>query len=397
MTSTVLNSLTLSFHLRGLVFSGLGHAYEQGVAYSDMSTVMGYSHRDVVKMCYNGHNMWEMGWFEDRSYDIRFSDDNKNDREIVNVAFYGDYKKTTSAEPVIVRYEDIYLTFNRKRGMNEETKEYGDMLLVDKEMPGEHHAHTDLITALGVGNNAFQMKFDDNSNGNNNIFIEVCSYTSGDYLDPEYLTVSVGKKAGGCPHQSVATTSSSNGGGQGNRSTETVVTQQLEPEPLECKMMWPWVELLSPIASDSAAMDVDYVLCEMVASDPERYCEQTDNTSQQEVWKICRLQCPQSGCVENSMGVNLDTGARRTNGNGEVTHQVDDEDEETMCEDLFSWVEVEIEDEYGNKEYTKKTCEELGVGFLQTREFFCNKYDTLTHVPVFEICRAGCPGSGCSQ
>lgn len=33
---------------------GLGHAYEDNVAYSDMSTVMGYSHRDVVKMCYNG-------------------------------------------------------------------------------------------------------------------------------------------------------------------------------------------------------------------------------------------------------------------------------------------------------------------------------------------------------
>ena len=30
--------------------NGLGHAYENHVAYSDMTTVMGYSHRNVVKM-----------------------------------------------------------------------------------------------------------------------------------------------------------------------------------------------------------------------------------------------------------------------------------------------------------------------------------------------------------
>ena len=362
---------------------GLGHAYEKGEAYSDMSTVMGYSHRGVVRMCYNGHNMWDMGWFEDRSYSIEFSNDNNNDREIVKLAWYGDYSKTTSDEPVIIRYRDVYMTFNRKLGMNQETKEYGDMLLVVQEMPGEHHSHTDLIAALGPSSQAYELEY---NNRNRNAFIEVCSYTPGDNGQPEYLTVAVGKQSGGCPHESLTTMASSiNVGGQGNRGAEVLATDELQP--IECKMMWPWVELKSTI--NPAALDIDYVLCQAVATDPERYCEQIDDLSQEEVWKVCRLQCPQAGCVvESSLSASTGTGERRDE---------EESNNESMCEDLFSWVEMEIEDEHGSKEYTKKTCEELGIGFSETREFYCKQYDTLTHLPVSEICRAGCLSNGCSE
>ena len=368
---------------------GLGHAYEQGEAYGDMSTVMGYSHRDVVKMCYNGHNMWDMGWFEDRRYSIDFSNQNPNDREIVKLAWYGDYRKTASDEPVMLRYFDTYFTFNRAIGMNQETKEYRDMLLVVQEMPGDHHSHTNLVAALSPGSKAYEVEY---QNKNRNAFIEVCSYTPGNNDQPDYLTISVGKQAGGCPHQSLTTTTFSNYfEGQGDRGVEIVSSQEFQP--LECKMMFPWVELRR--TSNPQDLDVDYVLCQAVASDPSRFCDQIDDTSQEEVWKICRPQCPQSGCVvENALIANTGTDESLLDNNSE-------EDAESkgdaMCEDLYSWVEVEIEDEYGNKEYVMKTCEELSIGLLETRQFYCSKYDTLTHLPVFEICRAGCPSDACSK
>ena len=158
---------------------------------------MGYSHRNVVKMCYNGQNMWDMGWFQQRRYAIDL-DDTKNGQEIVNLAFYGDYPKTQSDQPVILRYRNFYMTFNVKRGVNAETKEYPDMLLIVQEVPGEYHVHTNLETALGVGDEPYQMDFGSSNKNKDSVFIEVCSYTPGSTNVPDYLTVSVGRSKGGC-------------------------------------------------------------------------------------------------------------------------------------------------------------------------------------------------------
>jgi len=179
---------------------GLGHAYEDNIPYSDMSTVMGYSHRNVKKMCYNGQNYWALGWFPDRSYEVMLSN-NKNSRELVDLAFYGDYHKTNVFQPVVLKYNDIYMTFNLQRGLNAETKEYPNTLLVVQELPGEYHYHTNLEVALSVGDEPYQMTFDTGNKNNNKsdrIFIEVCSHTMGSFETPEYLSISVGRTAGGC-------------------------------------------------------------------------------------------------------------------------------------------------------------------------------------------------------
>jgi len=342
-------------------------------------------------MCYNGHNMWDMGWYKDRSYQVRLGSGNvntDNDPEVIKLAFYGDYSKSNEATPVIVRYQDIYMTFNRKVGMNAETKEYADMLLVVQEMPGDFHSHTDLIAALGVGDNTFLI--------DSSAFVQVCSFTPGNDYYPDYLTIVLGKQKSGCPTSTgdIVTSMSDSMGGQGNLQINRGVevskseTLALAEESLECKMIFPWVELVNPLNS----MDVDYVLCPKVGADPELYCDQIDDASQQEVWKVCRLQCPQSGCMtspldktpEDSLSTNPPAGARTTT---VVEH----------CYNLFSWVEIELTDEYGNKEYIRKNCDEMEIGFQQTREDYCNKYDTLTQLKVSEICRVGCPNTGCSR
>lgn len=89
---------------------------------------MGYSHRNVVRMCYNGQNLWHMNWFPDRRYTVNnlSSNNNKYNSEIVDLAFYADYKKTNSLQPVVFKFRDYYFTYNRQLGPNLETKEYAN-------------------------------------------------------------------------------------------------------------------------------------------------------------------------------------------------------------------------------------------------------------------------------
>ena len=332
---------------------GLGHAYEDMVAYADMSTVMGYSHRNVVKMCYNGENMWDMGWFTDRRVDVQL-DTNQDAKQVFNLAFYGDYTKTTSDHSVILRIGDLYLTYNRQANMNVETKEYANMLLVVREIPGPYHSSTNLETALDVTTGAYQDK-------DKELFIAVCSHTEGDGIStPDMMTVAIGRSKNGLC-DSVQQ--------QINRGAKAAQQQK----PLECITMWPWVE----IPDDNSESGKNYVLCEFVASNTSLYCEATDSRTNDPVWKSCRLQCPQSGCVDQTSAVSSAKGSDK---------------EEKGCYDLYSWVEVA----FGNGQYISKTCDELGVGFQQDREQFCNMEDTLTRAPVREVCRINCPNSDCS-
>ncbi|CAB9530495.1 expressed unknown protein [Seminavis robusta] len=358
--------------------NGLGHAYENNVAYSDMTTVMGYSHRNVVKMCYNGQNMWDMGWFQDRRTWVNLSN-NRNDKRIYDLAFYGDYARTVGRDqPVILRYSSLFLTYNRQEAMNIETKEYANMLLVVQELPGQYHSHTNLEAALDVDSPPYEFSFSNgigsnNGDGNDKVYISVCSHIAGTTTTPDMLTVAIGRNKNNLCDVSTSRQ-------QSNRGVEAAAEpEQLKPptESLQCETMWPWVE----IPDDNSAIGKNLVLCEFVAKDPESYCEKLDSRAGDQVWKTCRLDCPQqSGCVAGKPPVD-DSSTPAT------------QNDPASCEDVFSWVEVDM----GDRNYVSKTCDDLGVGFIEDRDFFCNKEDTLTHLPVYDICRIHCPNSDCNK
>lgn len=232
--------------------------------------------------------MWDLGWFPDRSHTIRLTD-NKNERDVFDLAFYGDYDKTTALQPVIARYKDIYLTFNRQKAMNVQTKEYGDQLLIVQEYPGEYHSHSNLEEALAVGDAPHQMKFNNNKD---KIFIEVCSFTRGNDSRPDVLTVAVARK------------------------------------------------------QDS----------------------------------ICPPQGTSKGATANNLTVS--TSSPIPSGN---------------CQNANSSVRLKELDEYGEIQYETKACRDLSIGFLSDRAYLCSQVDTLTQLPVREVCRIECPGTGCAD
>jgi len=195
---------------------GNSHAYESDNEYDDESTVMGYASR-ATNLCFNGQNVWRMGWFLDRRIEIDNmalrGDYNHNgpEQRFVQLAFYGDYEKTVYSQPVVAKIgNDVFLTYNRKKGINNETNEYADRLLVVQErINDDGNPYSNLVDAIPRQNGkpfAFTMEGgyyspisnNNNTNNNNLIVVEVCGYNKGDDNGPEFLTVAIGNYYGGC-------------------------------------------------------------------------------------------------------------------------------------------------------------------------------------------------------
>lgn len=302
--------------------------------------------------------MWAMNWFPDRRYEIQLSDD-KDAKDVFKLAFYGDYNKTTALQPVMARYKDVFLSFNRKKDMNIETKEYADMLLIVQEFPGEYHSHTNLEEALAVGDGPYQMKVNDKDK----LFFEVCSFAAGNYYVPDLLTVAVGRKQNDlCKRE------------------DNKAMNKGDPAwfPSDCDEVRPWVELNNPAYPSGVQIE----LCDSIANDPDQYCSQIDDLSRSEVWNICRLECPQSGCVGTP-------GQGTANANGEA--------HSGKCTNRFSAVRVEVLDSLGESQMETKGCHQLTVGFQSDLEYVCNQLDSFTRMPVRDICQIQCPGTGCED
>ena len=101
---------------------------------------MGYSYSpsDKSRMCYNAPKSVQLGWYNDRVVDWDSS------RSEWSGYLYGiaDYRTTTPDKKMILyienteRNEDIYVSFNRKSGMNDGTKEGADQVLIHSKSPG---------------------------------------------------------------------------------------------------------------------------------------------------------------------------------------------------------------------------------------------------------------------
>jgi hypothetical protein len=108
---------------------GLAHSGEGSEQYADQSGMMGYSYGsdDGPVMCFNGVKNWQLEWFTDRHV-------------LINAPFnwsgdlYGiaDYGSTSISDKMIVRLasssgtEDIYVSYNKKAGVNVGTPEGGN-------------------------------------------------------------------------------------------------------------------------------------------------------------------------------------------------------------------------------------------------------------------------------
>lgn len=112
---------------------GLQHAGQDQEEYGDASGYMGYSETKEPRMCYNAVNNYQLGWYSNISINPTSVDGYGGTFFISGVAGY-DPDDTTKY--VTLRLEqitssmDYYIGYNRAEGMNSETKEDGDKVIV---------------------------------------------------------------------------------------------------------------------------------------------------------------------------------------------------------------------------------------------------------------------------
>lgn len=136
----------------------LGHSGEGSNEYADTSGLMGYSYGqdDFPRMCFNGAQSWQLGWYSSKHVTLTaFPESVLNwSGTLVGMA---EYDRTNGNEHVIVKLEtgtsfDYYINFNRKTGINDETQEGGDQVLItSRGGDGLTYSNSLLVAKLGSG------------------------------------------------------------------------------------------------------------------------------------------------------------------------------------------------------------------------------------------------------
>lgn len=129
---------------------GLAHSSKDGISYGDKTGTMGYSYDqdDGPLQCFNPAKNYVLGWYEDRVIEIDpFEGTWKG--SIVGVTDYGD--NSTENSYVIVKImtggeKDLYVGYNRKKGMNSGVGFGGDNIIIVDQAPG--YSKSDFKAAL---------------------------------------------------------------------------------------------------------------------------------------------------------------------------------------------------------------------------------------------------------
>jgi len=126
---------------------GLAHSGEGGSTYGDVTGIMGASFTDDGKMTFNGaKNGAQLSWYNDRRVTAPFNGD-----------LYGisDYGTTGTSAKMNIKFtegsKDYYVSFNKKSGINSDTREYGNQVLVHSRSPGSGYATSVLEAHLTAG------------------------------------------------------------------------------------------------------------------------------------------------------------------------------------------------------------------------------------------------------
>lgn len=146
-------------HNLGLQHSGrilTGNQFDQ---YRDQTGLLGFSDgRDDAKVCFNAPKSYQTGWYASRdvtldrfSFMFTHSIDNPWTADLVGVA---DYDQVSGAEVVTIKLDDgnatapqYYIGFNRKTGMNADTKGPKDKVIVSTQ---DTKGQSWLVAALDV-------------------------------------------------------------------------------------------------------------------------------------------------------------------------------------------------------------------------------------------------------
>ncbi|KAL3796919.1 hypothetical protein ACHAW5_005399 [Stephanodiscus triporus] len=131
---------------------GFAHSNELG-PYKDQTGMMGYSYSqdDGPVMCFNGAKSWQTGWLPTKSKVI-------NPGEFFESNLHGiaDYNNAASSYVLFKINDssatDIYVAYNRKKGINSGTVEAGDQVTITQAGgEGTSYAESELLAKLSAG------------------------------------------------------------------------------------------------------------------------------------------------------------------------------------------------------------------------------------------------------
>jgi len=141
------------------------------------------SYHDAVgfpSMCFNAANHWQLGWFQDRAIETDLFAPT-----MIKLAAFVDYEKTTAGEEyVVARSGNVFMHYNRAKGINQDTFEYQDDLVLYQGI----EQGSFLFAALSYPDNkVYQRSFPQGT-----WWAEICDKVDGDGYSPDYLVVSIG-------------------------------------------------------------------------------------------------------------------------------------------------------------------------------------------------------------
>lgn len=181
MHATACTSLSMLAHEFGHNLNLL-HSGQDDNRYGDQTDIMGPSYfaSDGPKKCFNGYKHYQLRWFEDRKLDLY----DFSRPQIIKLATFVDYHKTTPTQPVIINLSDLfYIQYNRAKGINEGTTEMHDLVTVTENSAG----WSLLRRGLNVSESFTWVQ------GERNLFLSVCRRIDAESLSqPDLMEVAVG-------------------------------------------------------------------------------------------------------------------------------------------------------------------------------------------------------------
>ena len=168
---------------------GLKHARQADDEYGDETSVMGRT-SNAQNRCFNGYNFWKLQWFHnDHVREIKTSLDLQLPIKIALAAFVDASKLLSKHEQsvVVLKIDDYYLVYNRRKGYNDETGELPDMVTIVQALNTEE---SELVIGLNEteGSNVYRYT----NNASQLVTIQTCNRHYGDTTTADRFVVAIG-------------------------------------------------------------------------------------------------------------------------------------------------------------------------------------------------------------
>jgi len=166
---------------------GFKHSNQIG-SYGDRTGYMGYSYAAAgwPSMCFNAVKNWQTGWFMDRAIDLDVTQGGWTGK----IATFVDYHLVKDDEYVIVKVGDLFLQYNRAKGMNAQTFDKANQVVIV-----ESSTETSEVIG-GLDGEIFASTYFQRQNftgTGETLFIAICSHQFGDNrTQADYFRVFIG-------------------------------------------------------------------------------------------------------------------------------------------------------------------------------------------------------------